>query len=485
MSPASAEDVEAIVRLANEHRVPLHPYSRGRNWGLGSRLPNRDGAVLLDLGRLNRILEINAEQAYAVVETGVTQGQLYDELRRRGLPLRINVIGSSSDSSLVGNAMERGIGYFGTRAGSLTGIDVVFGSGQRVQTGYGHLAAARTTHVYGHGIGPSLDGLLYQSNFGVVVSAGIPLLRVAEQNVSVIAKIADASRVGLLVDALADLRRREVLRMTAHIANRLRTYGTLAPLVRERLGPGAAREDAEALLRAERFGPWSAVASLQGSRAMVKAAMREVRAALAGIASVEFYPEGMLERVLPKLQALPWLPWARRKAAVLGAALPIHGLASGIPTDAALPGVDWLAGREPSRPVTAIDEGGSGYLYFLPLFPLDGVLGRERAERAEAICAMHGFEPAMTLNILDGRCLELVLSISFDRADRQRVEAAHRCIDELHVDSIDAGYPPYRVGVGTMEHIVRASDPFWQIAARLKDVLDPNGIIAPGRYNLT
>ena len=43
---------------------------------------------------------------------------------------------------------------------------------------------------------------------------------------------------------------------------------------------------------------------------------------------------------------------------------------------------------------------------------------------------------------------------------------------------------PYRVGIQSMAQVVRESDPFWQTVKELKKALDPNGIIAPGRYGL-
>ena len=49
---------------------------------------------------------------------------------------------------------------------------------------------------------------------------------------------------------------------------------------------------------------------------------------------------------------------------------------------------------------------------------------------------------------------------------------------------MEQGYPPYRVGIDSMHHVVKEDDPFWQTVRDLKQVLDPNHIIAPGRYNL-
>src|SRR5688572_24875655 len=82
--PSSAEQVQAVVRAANQHKVPLWPISTGENRGLGLKSPVRPGQVVVDLGkRMNRIVEIDETLAYAVVEPGVTYAQLYEELGGR------------------------------------------------------------------------------------------------------------------------------------------------------------------------------------------------------------------------------------------------------------------------------------------------------------------------------------------------------------------------------------------------------------------
>ena len=64
------------MRIANRWKVAVYPISSGRNWGYGSRVPAADGCVLLDLGRMNQIVDFNEELGYVTVEPGVTQAQL-------------------------------------------------------------------------------------------------------------------------------------------------------------------------------------------------------------------------------------------------------------------------------------------------------------------------------------------------------------------------------------------------------------------------
>ena len=61
--------------------APIYPISRGKNWGYGDTCAPCDGAAIIDLSRMNRIVEVNTELGYAVIEAGVSQQQLHDYLR--------------------------------------------------------------------------------------------------------------------------------------------------------------------------------------------------------------------------------------------------------------------------------------------------------------------------------------------------------------------------------------------------------------------
>ena len=66
----------------------------------------------------------------------------------------------------------------------------------------------------------------------------------------------------------------------------------------------------------------------------------------------------------------------------------------------------------------------------------------------------------------------------------EQTRRAHECIQEMEARYMEQGFPPYRVGINSMHQVVHENDTFWQTVSSLKQALDPNGIIAPGRYNL-
>jgi 4-cresol dehydrogenase (hydroxylating) flavoprotein subunit len=484
--PASTEEVQAIVRIARLHRVPLNPLSTGKNWGLGSRLPVRSGSVTVDLRRMNAVRELNANGLYATVEPGVTQRQLHRAIVDNRLPVTMNVTGSSADSSILGNALERGIGYFGSRADETYDLEVVLGNGELLRTGFRHQQGSVLGPLYRHGIGPSIDGLFFQSSFGIVTAATVALRARAPEYAAAVVSIASEADLPALIDALAAARRAGHFESVVHIGDRSRTRITLAPLVarslqRQGLSPSAANSAALALLDRQGFGAWSGLIGLSGSAARIRAAVRGIRACVRGFGRVRVLSDRRLAWARRIVGAFGWIGAVRRRGALLDAITPLYELTRGVPTDAAVESVAYAAGdRAGSEP----DHGNAGMLYCLPLMPLSGSAAHQARNLIRSVGSRHEIETSVTFNLIDARVLEAVVTIPFSRADRAGTDRAQRCNHELRRRFIALGFTPYRVDIDAMGDVVQPSDPFWRNMRALKAAFDPDGIIAPGRYNL-
>ena len=70
VAPAKVEEVQQIVRIANKYRIPLYPISTGRNLTYGGSAPTMRGSVVVDLKRMNRILEVDEKRAFRIGGTG-------------------------------------------------------------------------------------------------------------------------------------------------------------------------------------------------------------------------------------------------------------------------------------------------------------------------------------------------------------------------------------------------------------------------------
>ena len=90
VAPAGVEEVQTVVKIANNYKVPLWPVSTGKNLGYGGTSPALSGTVILDLKRMNRVLEVNDKNHYALVEPGVSYFDLYRYIQENKLKVWID-----------------------------------------------------------------------------------------------------------------------------------------------------------------------------------------------------------------------------------------------------------------------------------------------------------------------------------------------------------------------------------------------------------
>jgi 4-cresol dehydrogenase (hydroxylating) flavoprotein subunit len=290
--PASTEQVQAVVRVAAAHGIVVHPISRGKNWGYTDACPTMDGAAIVDLSRMNRIIEVNRELAYAVIEAGVSQGELHSYLQEHCPELWMDSTGAGLSASVVGNILERGFGHtrYGDRFLAACGMDVVLADGRLLRTGFGHYGGARAAHAYRYGVGPALDGLFCQSNLGIVTQMGVWLQPAPEAFECYYIIVPRAEDLTPLVDRLRPLRMAGILPTAVHIANDLRIISAKHAYPWDEAGGETPLPEAvRARLRAEsRLGAWQAAGALMGPPGTVAAGRRALKHAAAGLGRLVF-----------------------------------------------------------------------------------------------------------------------------------------------------------------------------------------------------
>jgi FAD/FMN-containing dehydrogenase len=179
VSPTTVEQVQAIVRAANRYKIPLFPISTGKNFAYGGPTANVSGSVIVDLKRMNRVIEVDEDRHFALVEPGVSYFDLYRYIQDRGLKVWVDCPDPGWGSP-VGNALDHGIGYtmgfYRDHFGAHCGMEVVLANGEVMRTGMGALPNAKSWQDFKYGYGPDTSGLFGQGNYGIVTKMGFRLM---------------------------------------------------------------------------------------------------------------------------------------------------------------------------------------------------------------------------------------------------------------------------------------------------------------------
>lgn len=179
--PASAEEVAALVKLANDANIPI--VARGAGTGLASGAVPFKGGIVLSLERMNKILEIDSENMIMVVEPGVTTADVQKAANEKGFLYAGDPC--SGDSSFIGGNVATNAGgnkaiKYGTTRHQVNGVEVVTADGEIVTLG-GKCKKDST--------GYSLVHLMIGSEgtLGVITKAYLKLVPLAKNTIDLLA----------------------------------------------------------------------------------------------------------------------------------------------------------------------------------------------------------------------------------------------------------------------------------------------------------
>jgi len=484
LRPGTREQVQDCVRAANRCRVTLYPVSTGKNWGYGSRVPTADAAVLLDLGRMNRILAWSEPHAYVTVEPGVTQRQLVGFLAERGSRLMLDCTGASPDASVVANSVERGFGHtpYGDHFTNVCNLEVVLPTGECIETGHGRFGSVASAPTYRWGVGPVLDGLFSQSNLGIVTRCTLWLMPKPEYFEAFFFRCDKEGSIEQVIDALRPLRLDGTLKSACHIGNDYKVISGIRQYPWDRTGGQTPLQPAilAQLGKEYGFGRWSGSGALYGTRAQVSEARRLLKRALRGkVAKLVFLNDRLL-KLAGKFAGLCKFATGWDLSGTLDLLRPVYGLMQGLPTDFALRSAYWRK-RTPAPAEMDPDRDRCGLIWCAPVAPIGGEHAARLSHLASEILLRHGFEPALSITLLTERTLACIISIGYDRDIPGEDERAMACHDETVAALRQAGYHFYRLGIQSM-HEARTDGAYGELLRTLKHAIDPAGTLAPGRY---
>ena len=137
VAPKTTEEVQKVVRLANREKIPIVPMGNGMAL-TGLVIPLK-GGIVMDMKRMNKILEVNEKARYAVVEGGTSQGVLKAYLQDHYPHLRHSLPDAPPVTTIAANVALHGQGrltqQYGFNSDMVTGLEVVLPTGDICKIG--------------------------------------------------------------------------------------------------------------------------------------------------------------------------------------------------------------------------------------------------------------------------------------------------------------------------------------------------------------
>ncbi|APW39502.1 FAD-linked oxidase [Rhodoferax koreense] len=476
-----------VMKIAHLHKVPVYPISTGRNWGYGSALPVRDGCVLLDLSPLQKILDFDAEFGAITLEPGVTQAMLADFLRQGNHPYLVPVTGAGPTCSLVGNALERGYGVTPhvDHFAAVTDLEAVLADGTLYKTALREAGGDDVARLFKWGIGAYSAGLFTQGGFGIVTRMTIILARKPECIKVCLFSLKDDALLEPAVERIRTiLGRLPGIVGAINLMNQHRVLSMAAPFPRDRIGPDGLipQEVITEMGRQYQIFPWTGFGTLYGTKSVVAAAQKEIKATLGSISTRMMFLTPGRARTLSKLARM--IPGKRGKglAGMTATLEKSLELVAGQPNETALPLAYWRNKSPQKQALKNPASDGCGLIWYAPLVPMRPAGIRAYVDMVKRVAPKHAIEPLITFTTLNDRLFDSTVPIIFERDQPTAVASAQACYSELLHSGREQGWFPYRVGVGTMDSLAKMQPLSSAFHKRLKAGLDPESLVAPGRY---
>jgi 4-cresol dehydrogenase (hydroxylating) len=460
VSPTSVEDVQAVVRIANQFRIPLWPISRGKNNGYGGAAPQVRGSVMLSFRNMNKVLEINEELGYAIVEPGVSWFDLHDAIEAGGHDLVASIV-DIGWGGVVSNTLEHGLTYmpYSIDQAAHCGFEVVLPDGDLMRTGSGAMDENPTWPLYKRGLGPTSTELFMQSNFGIVTKMGYWLMPKPEVYMPLWLRLWDDAQMPAVVDALRELMLAGTIDMRPQLSNTLCIASMLTARSDWYDGEGPVPDAIiETIGKELGIGRWMMRFALYGDEAIVDHNFAKLKARFLQIPGVELWGE--------KHAADAWetLPNPHERVQIGVPSLDLYKMAG------------WSGGEE------------GGHVDFSPVIPLTSQHAKAAQDLLSSMCAEAGLDYLGGMLPINARATTFINVIPFDTKNPAQVDKAYSVAKRMVAEAGKRGYGEYRAHLSFMD---LAADQFGfnnhalrRFNETIKDTLDPNGIIAPGKSGI-
>jgi 4-cresol dehydrogenase (hydroxylating) len=476
VAPTEVAQVQQIVRIANEFRIPLWPISTGRNLGYGGSAPRMSGTMVLDLKRMNKVLAVDEHRCYALVEPGVSYLDFYKYLRDHKLKVWLDCA-DPGWGSLIGNALDHGVGHGPNRDhfASICGLEVVLPNGELMRTGSGALPGSKAWQTFPYGYGPHIAPMFGQSNFGIVTKAGFYLIPEPEVARSYHIMVPRHDDIHPFLDQMAAMVCDGTLNQSWQIDSPL--LGSRDPKIAAAVerADGGSSSELDQMSRDLNIPYWGTRIYLHGSSKVVDAKWQDVQSRLSNLEGVKFKSGNAYH-----------FPDDYDKVKDGDDGDVFAQTACGIPT-MSIYGMGIGGSNLPTRGPRARLPHGIGF--FSPIVSMSGEdwLGVQKVVRQTER------ELGMPLSRSAGgwawfRCTLVLLYVQPIVDDPEKNLRMMDNVRALAKACARHGYSEYRTHTVWMDDVMSAfsfnDNALLRFHETIKDAVDPNGILAPGRNGI-
>jgi len=498
--PRNELEVTQIIELFNkknadtpDEKAVLYPLSSGKNWGYTSSEAGMDKAFILSLKNLNQISEYKKDTGSVRIQAGVTQKQLYSFLQRHGAKHWMDATGSSEACSVLANSLERGFGH--TPAGNhfefISEFDIVLGSGERISTGFRQFSKPGQTFysesIYKWGLGPYIDGLFSQSSMGIVLSATLKLMRAPECYLPFFISSKEPESLGELVESLRGLREKSIVKSCVHIANFDKSIQAALDETDWPLSTTLMTDKTKERHRKKYLlNEWTASGALYGTKEEIAVWKRIIKRSLInGKFKVRFISEkklAMLRYIAPVASKIFDLKIDK----TLEKLDDLIKLKRGQPTNAFLKSVHFKTTRLPNdNNFTLLERNFVGLIWLAPTAPATGEHAKQLSTIVTRCLKQYNIEAAISMTMLTDQALECVISLIYDRRIDGSDLTAEACHLNLHTELLNSGYLTYRMNsLQQRDFDLFYTSSLTPTLTKVKASLDPNGVLAIGKYGI-
>ena len=467
--PNNLSKIVSLLKSANKSKTPIFPVSGGKNWGYELSQLKKKG-IILDLSKLNKIIDYNEQLAYVTVEPGVTFEKLFNFLKKKKSRLMLTTTGASPKSSLIGATVERGIGrgFYPKRNEYVCGFEIVLPNGKVINTGMKPFGGELLSHVFKEGIGPDFSGLFLQSNLGIVTKMTIWLAPMPDFIRTFSCHIKNESNLPGLIDNLRVLKFKDLIKGNFFFANDYKILASKQQYPWKEMKNKTPLNDKTLNRLKSRWGIKGGF-TIEGMIASTdkKDANYKTKTIKTSLKSMVF--DLRFSNLFPT-KALYFFKYDR------------HNL-PGIPSEEALLSIYWRKKIKVPEDINPWRDK-CGIMWIGLVSPLLGEVMTKTIKEIKRVFVKYAFEPNIGFNLATDRAAYIIVAILYDKEVKGEDKRASKCYKETITALKKYGILPYRLTTESM-NLIEPDKEYISLLRSLKKLVDPNNILAPGRYDFT